>query len=137
MEKPSDFKEKRRYPRALTDLSVEFWMEDGLNSNPGLVINLSKAGLLIQTFKDMPVGSRIHIEILGPKNLGLPKLNAIAEIVWKDLYPWEDWEGYQYGLKFIQILNGYGLSLERFLLNRSHFDQVLGFDYGMTEKSKR
>jgi hypothetical protein len=28
---------------------------------------------------------------------------VLAEIIWKDLYWEEDWEGYRYGLKFIKI----------------------------------
>jgi hypothetical protein len=33
----------------------------------------------------------------------MTNFEVVAEIVWKDLYLRENWNGYQYGLKFIQI----------------------------------
>ena len=33
----------------------------------------------------------------------MTNFEVVAEIVWRDLYFNENWNGYQYGLKFIQI----------------------------------
>jgi len=70
---------------------------------PGLTIDASESGLLIQTLKDMPLKTTLNIELLFPKGFELSNFKAVAEIVWKDICNWEDLEGYQYGLKFIQI----------------------------------
>ncbi len=86
---------------------------------PGLTIDASESGLLIQTLKEMPVGIRIDIEILFPKKLCLPNFKAEAEIVWKNICYWEDGEGYQYGLKFIQISKEDYLKLRQILSNLS------------------
>jgi len=68
-----------------------------------LTIDASESGLLIQTLKEMPVDTRIDIEVLFPKKVNSSNFKAEAEIIWKDICNWDDWEGYQYGLKFIQI----------------------------------
>lgn len=61
MNKPSDPKEKRKYPRVLISMPLNFKMTEDSIQSAGLVINASEAGLLIQTFKDMPIGKRITI----------------------------------------------------------------------------
>ncbi len=70
---------------------------------PGLTIDASESGLLIQTLKDMPVKTTLNIEVMFPKGFELSDFKGTVEIVWKDICNWEDLEGYQYGLKFIQI----------------------------------
>jgi hypothetical protein len=98
-------KEKRRHRRILINVPVDFQNVDKANVSPGLVINLSQTGFLIQTFEDMPIGKRINIRVLFPRGFEVANFSAIVEIVWKDICLWEDWEGYQYGLKFIKVLN--------------------------------
>jgi hypothetical protein len=41
---------------------------------------------------------------LFPKGFELSNFEVLAEIVWKDIYWQENREGYQFGLKIIQIL---------------------------------
>jgi hypothetical protein len=68
----------------------------------------------------MLVGTKLNIEFLFPKGFELSNFQGVAEIIWKDINCWEGWEGYQYGLKFIQILDKDHLMLKR-LLNDSSF----------------
>jgi hypothetical protein len=96
--------------------------------SPGLVINASETGLLIQTFKDIPIGKKVIIEVLFPKRVKTAKLNAIAEVVWKDMYLWDDWEEYQYGLKFIQISDEDDAKLRQILSNQSNLEEVIFAD---------
>ena len=127
MDSPSDSKEKRRYPRVLINLPVNFRMIGELKAAPGVVLNASEAGFLIQTFKDMPIGTRIDIKVLFkvlfPKGVKFTNIKAIATIIWKDTYWWEDWEGYQYGVKFIQILDENYRKLKLILNNRSNLEE--------------
>jgi hypothetical protein len=118
MRKSSGAKEKRRHRRILVNVPVDFQDIDKSNISPGLVINLSRTGLLIQTFEDMPIGKRINIKVLFPKGFGVANFSAVVEIVWKDICLWEDWEGYQYGLKFIKVLNKDLPKLKQFLSNQ-------------------
>jgi len=124
LHKSSDYKEKRRTPRTLISLPVDFRMSDEPNAGSGLVINASKAGLRIQTFNDMPVSKRINIKVSFPKGIEFESFRAEAEIMWKDVYLWEDWEEYQYGLKYVEILNEDHLKLKRLLRGRSNFEEA-------------
>jgi len=124
MKIPSDPKEKRKYPRALINMPLNFRMTEDSNHSTGLVINASEAGLLIQTFKDMPIGQRITIEVSSPKRAKLIKFSAMTEIIWKDLYIWDDWEAYQYGLKFSYLSYEDYLKLKQILSNPSNLKEV-------------
>ena len=103
MKTSSNNKEKREHPRTMVSLPLHFQTSENGGAYPGLTIDASESGLLIQTLKEMPVGTRIDIEVLFPKKVNLSNFKAETEIIWKDICYWDDWEGYQYGLKFIQI----------------------------------
>ena len=103
MEGSSNSKEKRKYPRLFMDLPLEYQVTDVPQAHGGLVVNLSEIGLLIQSVKNIPVGTHLNIAVLFPKAFELANFEVLAEVVRKEIYWKEDWEGYQYGLKFIQI----------------------------------
>jgi hypothetical protein len=110
-----DVNERRRYLRILISLPVDFWMVDESNAGPGMVINASEGGLLIQVFNDMPIGKRIGVKVSLPKSNGPEIFRAEAEIVWKDMYWLEDWEEYQYGIRFVEISSKDHLKLKLLL----------------------
>lgn len=103
---------------------LNFRMTEDSNHSTGLVINASEAGLLIQTFKDMPIGQRITVEVSSPKRTKPVQFSALTEIIWKDLYIWDDWEAYQYGLKFSHISYEDYLKLKQILSNQSNLKEV-------------
>jgi len=103
MERLNDYTEKRRYPRLFMDLPLEYKVMDVPHAHGGLVVNLSEVGLLIQSIKDIPVGTNLNIAVLFPKGFELANFEVLAEVIWKEIYWKEDWEGYQYGLRFILI----------------------------------
>ncbi len=112
-------KEKRKGSRTMVSLPLHFQAGENEGVYPGLTIDASETGLLIQTLKEMPVGIRIDIEILFPKKLNLANFKAEAEIVWKDICSRGDWEGYQYGLEFTQVSKEDYLKLRQILSNIS------------------
>jgi hypothetical protein len=124
MNKPSDPKEKRKYPRVLVNMPLNFKMTEDSYQSAGLVINASEAGLLIQTFKDMPIGKGVIVEVWFPKRGKPVKLSAMTEIILKDIYIWDDWEAYQYGLRFNQILYEDYLKLKEILSSQSNLEEV-------------
>ena len=128
MDSPSDSTGKRRYPRVLINLPVDFWTSDDWKVSPGLALNASEAGFLIQTFKDMPSARRINIKILFrvslSKGVNSVKLRAVTDIVWKDVYWWDDLEGYQYGLKLIHLSDEDHLKLNLILRGLSNLKGV-------------
>ena len=103
VENSDEVKDRRKYPRALIDLPVDYRMKDLRHVHGGLVINLSEGGLLIHSVKDMPLGLKLHIAVLFLEGYELANLEVTAEIIWKDLRSYDKIEGYQYGLKITQI----------------------------------
>jgi hypothetical protein len=124
MKTSSNNKEKRKHPRIMVSLPLHFQANENEGVYPGLAIDASESGLLIQTLRKIPVGIRIDIEILFPKKLNLANFKAEAEVVWKNICHWEDWEGYQYGLKFIQISKEDYLKLRQILSNISCLKEI-------------
>jgi len=114
-----DNKEKRKHPRILIRLPLHFQTGENEGVYPGMTVDASESGLLIQTLNEMPVGIRLDVEVLFPKEFELANFKATAEIIWKGIGYWEDWEGYQYGLRFIQISRGDYFKLRRILSNPS------------------
>jgi hypothetical protein len=103
MEKVTPYLERRRYPRMSLDLPLEYRVMNAPYAHGGLVVNASEVGLLINSIKNIPIGSKLNIAVLFPKGFELTNFEVLAEIIWKDLYWEEDWEGYRYGLKYIKI----------------------------------
>ena len=124
MVKPYDPKEKRRYQRVLISMPLSFNMAEDSNQSGGLVLNASEAGLLIQTPKDMPIGEKIAVEISSSKRDKPIQFSAMTEIIWKDLHIRDDWEAYQYGLKFTQISYKDYLKLKQILSTQSNLEEV-------------
>ena len=128
MKETSQGQEKRKHPRLPVNLSIQFQMDGKEVVHPGVTLDISESGLLIQTFKDMLVGTKLNIEVLFPKSFELSNFQGVAQIIWKDIYYWEGWEGHQYGLKFTQILDKDHLLLKRLLNDPSFLKEVYLFD---------
>jgi len=95
--------DRRRYPRSLMDLPLEYRVINAPYAHGGIVVNGSEEGFLIYSVKDMPIGTKLNLVVLFPKGFELTNFEVVAEVVRKDLHWEEDWEGFEYGLKFIQI----------------------------------
>ncbi len=104
VENPSEFKERREYVRSLVDLPVDYRIKDLPHIHGGLLVNASEGGLLIHSPKDMPLGLKLRMAVLFLAGYELAHLDVTAEIVWKDFHSSSKTEGFQYGLKIIQIL---------------------------------
>ena len=112
MEGLSNNRERRRYPRISIDLPLEYQYTGDSCLRGAMVVNASEGGFLIESTRDIPVGTKLSITLLFPKGFELAHFKAVAKIVRKEPYRKEDsegnqsWEGYQYGLEFIQIVEG-------------------------------
>jgi len=85
------------------DFPLEYRVTDTPHAYGGLVVDGSEIGLRIHSVKDIPVGTTLNIAVIFPKGFQMTNFEVVAQIVWKDLYLKENWSGYQYGLRFIQI----------------------------------
>ena len=109
MEGSLNDRERRRYPRISIDLPLEYQYPGDSDLRGAMVVNASEGGFLIESTRDIPVGTKLRITVLFPKGFELANLKVVTKIVRKEPYRKEDsegtqyWEGYQSGLEFIQI----------------------------------
>ncbi len=117
-------KERRRYPRRLLDLPLEYRVINAPYAHGGLVVNASEVGLRVNSVKNISVGTKLNIAVLFPKGFELTNFEVLAEIIWKEIYLEEDWEGYQYGIKFIEILEEDRKKLKQLLSGQFKMDEI-------------
>jgi diguanylate cyclase (GGDEF)-like protein len=104
-------REKRSHPRFSIDLPLEYRDMDNSHTRGAIVVNASETGFLIESGKDIPIGTELNIAVLYLKGFELANFKVTGKIVWKEPYSKEDWKGepywkgYQYGLEFTQILD--------------------------------
>ncbi|MDP2967965.1 MAG: PilZ domain-containing protein [Deltaproteobacteria bacterium] len=124
MEKSKSMKDRRKSQRMILDLPLEYRVMDAPYAHGGLVVNASELGLLVQSVKNLSIGTKLNIGVLFPKGFELANFEVLAEILWKDLHWEEDWEGYQYGLRFLQILDNEYWKLKQVLSGQFHLEEV-------------
>ena len=106
MEKPFSNENRRRYLRFLIDLPLEYREMDDSGLRGAMAVNASERGFLIESPRDIPVGTELSMTVLYPKGFELGNFKVTAKIVWKeDLERDRSSKGYQYGLEFVQILD--------------------------------
>lgn len=125
---PSHDGERRRYPRIFIDLPLDYWDKNASCLHGGIVVNASEGGFLIESLGDIPIGKEINISVLFPKEFELAHLKVMAEIVWKNPYLKRNscWNGYRYGLRFIQVLEEDRWKLELLLGKRFNSEEISG-----------
>ena len=124
MEKSKSMKDRRKSQRMMLDLPLEYRVMDAPYAHGGLVVNASELGLLVQSVTSLPIGTKLNIAVLFPKGFELANFEVLAEIIWKDLHWEEDWEGYQYGLRFLHILDNEYWKLKQLLSGQFHLEEV-------------
>ncbi len=117
-------KDRRQYPRFLLDLPLEYLVTNAPKAHGGLVVNVSEIGLLIRSVKNMSIGTELKAAVLFPKEYELANFDVLAKIVRKDLVWEEDWEGYEYGLRFIRILDVDRRKLRQILSGQFSLERV-------------
>jgi len=119
--------DRRKYPRVCMEFPIEWKIPDNPWVRGALTVNLSETGLLIESVSNLPVGEKLTIVVFFPKEFALKSLKASAEIVWKEIYWKEDWEGFQYGLKFTEIEEKELWKLQQLLSGRFQMGEVSAF----------
>jgi hypothetical protein len=89
------------------DLPLEYRMRHDAHAQGAILIDASEGGFLIHSIRDIPIGTKLKIAVLFPKDYELAIFEVFAETIRKEfaveqksLYQ----QGYQYGLKIIHIL---------------------------------
>ena len=123
-------KNRRRCPRFFIDLPLEYRDRDNSCLGGAMVVNASEEGFLIESPRDIPVGTELSMTVLYPKGFELANFKVTAKIVWKEPYWREDLKrdrsskGYQYGLEFIQILDEDRWKLSFLLSKQFEFQEI-------------
>jgi PilZ domain len=104
MEDSSSSREKRRQPRFQLSLPIEFRVTNDRYVHGAMIVNASETGLLVQSPNNLPVGTKLNIAVLFSKGFELANFEVVAEVVWTKNHPNEGREGYQFGLRFVHIL---------------------------------
>jgi len=95
-----------------------------------MVVNAGEGGFLIECTRDIPVGTELKVSLLFSKGFELANFEAVAKVVRKEPHRKENsngnqyWEGYQYGLEFIQILKEDRWKLNWLLGGRFEFEEM-------------
>jgi Tfp pilus assembly protein PilZ len=109
LEKVFNNKERRRYLRVFIDLALEYRDMDDSCLWGAIVVNANEGGFLIESPRDISVGTELSMTVLYQKGFELANFKVTAKIVWKEPYRKEDLKRhrsskrYQYGLEFIEI----------------------------------
>jgi len=117
-------KEKRKHPRVVLELPLEYRVTNIPDAYGAVVANGSEMGLLVESVKNIPVGTNLNIVVLFPNGYELADFEVSAQIVWKELCWKENWEGYQYGLKFVSIRAHDQWKLRQLLNGGFNFDEI-------------
>jgi PilZ domain len=123
-------RDRRRYPRIVINLPLEYQDTSDSSLRGAMVVNAGEGGFLIECTRDIPVGTELKVTLLFSKGFELANFEAVAKIVRKEPHGKEDlkgnqcWEGYQYGLEFIQILKEDRWKLNWLLGGRFEFEEI-------------
>ena len=123
MEPPKSSTDRRRYPRVYMYLPLEYQMKYAPRAYGGIVIDASETGFHIYSTENIPIGTKLRIDVFFPDKYELANLEVAAEIVWKKVSVDRRGMGFQYGLKFLQILEEDCRTLRKLLGNRSMSDE--------------
>ncbi|MCX8116508.1 MAG: PilZ domain-containing protein [Desulfobacterota bacterium] len=124
MEGLKGVRDRRKAKRRPLHLPLEYQMTQGPSLYGGLTLNASELGLLIQSVKNLSIGTKLNVAVLFPKGFELANFEVLAEIVWKDLHWEEDWKGYKYGLKFLRMQNSDYQKLRELLENHHALEEA-------------
>jgi len=95
--------ERRKYPRFVVELPLDYCRVDGNEIYGGIVGNASEGGLLVYLPERLDVGQVLQIQIFYVKDLEFNMIKGLATVVWSDLAARESWGEYRYGVQFLSI----------------------------------
>ena len=103
MQQSSGKRERRKHPRIFIDLPLGYQAGDDPCLKGGVAVNASEGGLLFESIRTIPVGTKLNVSVLFLKRYELADFKLAAEIAWKEPLFKEEWEGYQYGLSIVRL----------------------------------
>jgi hypothetical protein len=115
MKNPRSHRRVGKYPRVSIDLPLEYREMFDSRLHTGIIGNLSDMGLLFHCHHEMSVDTTLRIRVMFTDGYTLAEFEAIAEIVWKDLFIKGVYLEYKYGAEFTHISEENRKKLNRLL----------------------
>jgi c-di-GMP-binding flagellar brake protein YcgR len=109
--------ERRRHPRVVVDLPVEYWKINHYKSCPSRARNVGEGGLLLHLSEHLEMGQNLRLNLFIDVGPDLNSIDAVVQVVWKDIHQGEDGE-VRTGVKFVDISPEDMDKLKHFLLSR-------------------
>ncbi len=106
---------KRKYPRFLLTLPLEYFHPDSNISHPGYAEDVSEAGLKVYFTEQLQVGQTLRMKLFFAFGSELQTIESTTHVVWADFRPEE--EANQYGVKFLDISSKNSEKWKTFLIN--------------------
>ena len=108
--------ERRRHPRFVVDLPIEYWKVNHLKSCPSRAANVCEGGLLVHLSEQLEIGQNLRLNLFVDAGPDLNCIEALVQVVWKDLHLGKEGD-YRTGVKFVDISVQDLDNLKRFLKN--------------------
>ena len=130
MEDSYEYGERRKYPRIVINLPIEYQDTGDSSLRGAMVVNAGAGGFLIEATRDMPVGTKLKVTLLFSKGFELTDFEAETQIVRKEPHRKENsngnlvWEGYQYALVFLHVSQEDRWKLDSLLGGQSEFEEI-------------
>jgi hypothetical protein len=102
VESPHFSPERRKHPRFLLELPVEYRRANDSRMRPGHTVNFSENGLMVSVSEQMEIGEQLEMKIYFSSESSLITIAAIVKIVWVDCKTKEDGY-YRFGVDFVKI----------------------------------
>ncbi len=94
--------ERRKHPRFLVELPVEYCRANDSRIRPGHTVNFSEDGLMVLVSEQMEIGEQLEMKIYFSSGSSLITIAAIVKIAWVDMEAKEDGY-YRFGVRFVNI----------------------------------
>ncbi len=99
-EETKENEERRRYPRYLTHLFIEYFLLDSPVSYSSYTINVSEGGLMICLQERFEIGKYLHLKIFLSPTPNPLTIEANVQVMWSDENLGEDGV-YRHGVRFV------------------------------------
>ena len=107
--------ERRKYPRFTVDLPIEYDPLDPSAVHQGRASNASEGGLEIYFPEALQIGQLLRVKLFFSPGPELTTVEAVVEVVWRDLHLGEGWGDYRTGVKFVEVASEDLAKLKDFL----------------------
>jgi hypothetical protein len=115
--------ERRRHPRFMVELPVEYRRAGASRLRPGHTINFSEDGFMILVSERMEAGENLEMKIYFTSPSGLVTIAAVVKVIWADSDEKE--KGYyRFGVRYVDISTADKETLKAFLSMYADPNQV-------------